>query len=66
MLLVILNGGIDLSVGSIVGLTGAVIGNLFRGVQIPLTEIYMYPEVWVIFDHRHRHRDAGRAGPTAC
>ena len=49
MLLVILNGGIDLSVGSIVGLTGAVIGNLFRGVKIPLTEIYMYPKVWVIF-----------------
>ena len=48
MLLVILNGGIDLSVGSIVGLTGAVIGNLFRGVKIPLTEIYMYPKVWVV------------------
>jgi erythritol transport system permease protein len=48
MLLVILNGGIDLSVGSIVGLTGAVIGNLFRGIQIPLTEIHMYPKVWVI------------------
>ena len=48
MLLVILNGGIDLSVGSTVGLTGAVVGNLFRGVQIPLTEIFMYPKVWVI------------------
>jgi erythritol transport system permease protein len=48
MLLVILNGGIDLSVGSTVGLTGAVMGNLFRGVNIPLTEIYMYPTVWVI------------------
>ena len=48
MLLVILNGGIDLSVGSTVGLTGAVVGNLFRGVQIPLTEIYMYPRVWVV------------------
>jgi erythritol transport system permease protein len=48
MLLVILNGGIDLSVGSTVGLTGAVIGNLFRGVQIPLTEIYMYPRMWVV------------------
>jgi erythritol transport system permease protein len=48
MLLVILNGGIDLSVGSTVGLTGAVIGNLFRGVKIPLTQIYMYPKVWVI------------------
>ncbi|HEY4630711.1 MAG TPA: ABC transporter permease [Blastococcus sp.] len=49
MLLVILNGGIDLSVGSIVGLTGAVIGNLFRGVHVPLSEIVMYPKVWVIF-----------------
>ena len=48
MLLVILNGGIDLSVGSTVGLTGAVVGNLFRGVPIPLTEIYMYPRVWVV------------------
>jgi erythritol transport system permease protein len=48
MLLVILNGGIDLSVGSIVGLTGAVIGNLFRGIKIPLSDIFMYPKVWVI------------------
>jgi erythritol transport system permease protein len=49
MLLVILNGGIDLSVGSTVGLTAAVAGNLFRGVKIPLTDIFMYPKVWVIF-----------------
>lgn len=48
MLLVILNGGIDLSVGSIVGLTGAVIGNLFRGIQVPLTDVFMYPQLWVI------------------
>jgi erythritol transport system permease protein len=48
MLLVILNGGIDLSVGSTVGLTGAVAGNLFRGVNLPLTELIMYPTVWVI------------------
>lgn len=48
MLLVILNGGIDLSVGSTVGLTGAVIGNLFRGVNLPLTELVMYPKMWVV------------------
>lgn len=48
MLLVILNGGIDLSVGSTVGLTGAVAGNLFRGVPIPGTNQIMFPSVWVI------------------
>jgi erythritol transport system permease protein len=48
MLLVILNGGIDLSVGSTVGLTGAVAGNLFRGVHIPGTNQIMFPSVWVI------------------
>lgn len=48
MLLVILNGGIDLSVGSTVGLTGAVAGNLFRGVQLPFTDTTMFPKVWVI------------------
>jgi erythritol transport system permease protein len=48
MLLVILNGGIDLSVGSTVGLTGAVAGNLFRGLDLPLTQAVMYPKVWVI------------------
>ena len=48
MLLVILNGGIDLSVGSTVGLTGAVAGNLFRGLDLPLTEAIMFPSVWVI------------------
>lgn len=48
MLLVILNGGIDLSVGSIVGLTAAVAGNLFRGVNLPLSEAIMFPQVWVI------------------
>ena len=48
MLLVILNGGIDLSVGSTVGLTGAVAGNLFRGMNLPLTEAIMFPKVWVI------------------
>ncbi len=48
MLLVILNGGIDLSVGSTVGLTGAVAGNLFRGLDMPFTQAIMFPKVWVI------------------
>ena len=48
MLLVILNGGIDLSVGSTVGLTGAVAGNLFRGLDLPLSKAIMFPKVWVI------------------
>lgn len=48
MLLVILNGGIDLSVGSIVGFTAAVAGNLFRGVHIPGTDVTMFPSLWVI------------------
>lgn len=48
MLLVILNGGIDLSVGSTVGLTGAVAGNLFRGIDLPLSQAIMFPKVWVI------------------
>ena len=48
MLVVILNGGIDLSVGSTVGLSAAVAGNLFRGVPIPGTDITMFPSMWVI------------------
>ena len=48
MLLVILNGGIDLSVGSIVGFTAAVAGNLFRGVPVPGTDVTMFPSLWVI------------------
>lgn len=48
MLLVILNAGIDLSVGSTVGLTGAVAGNLFRGLNLPLTDVIMIPKVWVV------------------
>jgi len=48
MLLVILNAGIDLSVGSTVGLTGAVAGNLFRGVDLPLSQAIMFPKMWVI------------------
>jgi erythritol transport system permease protein len=35
-------------VGSTVGLTGAVAGNLFRGLDLPLTDVIMFPQVWVI------------------
>ncbi|MFD1213112.1 ABC transporter permease [Arthrobacter sp. GCM10027362] len=45
MLLVILNGGIDLSVGSTVGLAGVVAGFLMQGVK--LGGVTLYPAVWV-------------------
>lgn len=48
MLLVILNGGIDLSVGSTVGLTGVVAGYLLQGFDLPLTDLIAYPPVWVV------------------
>jgi len=47
MLLVILNGGIDLSVGSTVGLSGVVAGFLMQGIKIPALGIAFYPSVWV-------------------
>lgn len=48
MLLVVLNGGIDLSVGSIVGLSGVMAGYLLRGWKVPFTEMTAYPPVWVV------------------
>lgn len=48
MLLVILNGGIDLSVGSTVGLAGVMAGWLLKGAPIPGTSLTAYPPVWVI------------------
>ncbi|MBC7724868.1 MAG: ABC transporter permease [Burkholderiaceae bacterium] len=48
MLMVILNGGIDLSVGSTVGLTGVVAGSLLEGLQIPFLDVFAYPAVWVV------------------
>jgi erythritol transport system permease protein len=47
MLMVILNGGIDLSVGSTVGLSGVVAGFLLQGVKIPALGIAFYPSAWV-------------------
>lgn len=48
MLLVILKGGIDLSVGSTVGLSGVVAGYLLQGYEMPLTDLIAYPSVWVV------------------
>lgn len=48
MLMVILNAGIDLSVGSTVALSGVVAGYLLQGVDLPLTEAIAYPAVWVV------------------
>lgn len=48
MLTVILNGGIDLSVGSTVGLSGVVAGMLLDGLQISSLNVLAYPSVWVV------------------
>lgn len=48
MLLVILNGGIDLSVGSTLGLAGCVAGFLMQGVNIQQFGVILYPPVWVV------------------
>ncbi len=46
MTYVILTGGIDLSVGSIVGLTGMVAGGLLaHGIQLPMLGVVVYPNV---------------------
>lgn len=48
MLLVILTGGIDLSVGSIVGLSGIVAGVLLQGWQITSFNVILFPQVWAV------------------
>ncbi|MCB5411404.1 ABC transporter permease [Pseudogemmobacter faecipullorum] len=48
MLLVILNGGIDLSVGSILALCGVIAGWLMQGVEIPAMGVILYPPVWAV------------------
>lgn len=48
MLLVILNGGIDLSVGSTLGLAGVVAGALMQGVPLSVFGVVLYPAVWVV------------------
>jgi erythritol transport system permease protein len=48
MLLVILNGGIDLSVGSTLGFSGVVAGFLMQGVTLKMFGVVLYPAVWVV------------------
>jgi erythritol transport system permease protein len=48
MLLVILNGGIDLSVGSTLGLCGVVAGFLMKGVTLNYFGVVLYPPVWAV------------------
>jgi ribose/xylose/arabinose/galactoside ABC-type transport system permease subunit len=49
MTFVILTGGIDLSVGSIVGLTAMIAGGLINeGLQIPQLGVIVYPHTWTI------------------
>jgi erythritol transport system permease protein len=46
---VILTGGIDLSVGSIVGLTAMIAGGLINeGIRLPQLGIIVYPHTWMI------------------
>ncbi len=48
MLLVILNGGIDLSVGSTLGLSGVVAGAMMQGVPFGPLGVVAYPPVWTV------------------
>ncbi|VDS09851.1 Ribose transport system permease protein RbsC [Paracoccus haematequi] len=48
MLLVILNGGIDLSVGSILALCGVVAGAMMQGVTLEWAGVILYPPVWAV------------------
>ncbi|MCI0509643.1 ABC transporter permease [Chromohalobacter sp.] len=48
MLLVILTGGIDLSVGSTLGLAGVFAGFLMQGVPLEMFGFVVYPPVWVV------------------
>jgi erythritol transport system permease protein len=48
MMLVILTGGIDLSIGSIVCLSGIVCGALLEGWDLSLFDTTAYPAVWVV------------------
>ncbi|WP_163578269.1 ABC transporter permease [Halomonas faecis] len=48
MLLVILTGGIDLSVGSTLGFAGVFAGFLMQGVSFELFGVVVYPPVWAV------------------
>lgn len=48
MLLVILTGGIDLSVGSTLGLCGVMAGYFIQGIDIGFLGVTLYPSIWVV------------------
>ncbi|WP_433977460.1 ABC transporter permease [Erwinia sp. E_sp_B01_9] len=48
MLLVILNGGIDLSVGSTLGLSGVFAGYLMQGVNLEAFGVILYFPLWAV------------------
>jgi erythritol transport system permease protein len=48
MLVVILNGGIDLSVGSVLALSGVVAGALMQGVTLNALGVVLFPPVWAV------------------
>ena len=48
MLLVIITGGIDLSIGSTVGLSGIVAGVMLQGWDLSVFDSTAYPAVWVV------------------
>lgn len=48
MLLVILNGGIDLSVGSILALAGVSAGAMMQGIELQAMGVILYPPVWAV------------------
>ena len=48
MLTVILNAGIDLSVGSTMGMSGMIAGWLLQGVHIDTLGVVLYPQLWLV------------------
>src|SRR5665647_2683725 len=48
MLLVSITGGIDLSVGSTVALSGIVAGTMLQGWKLSVFDVTAYPAVWVV------------------
>lgn len=48
MLVVILSGGIDLSVGATMGMAGMVAGALLQGVPVPGSDVRLYPQLWLV------------------
>ncbi len=48
MLLVILSGGIDLSVGSVLGLSGVFAGFLMQGIDLQWAGVIVYFPVWAV------------------